>query len=75
MRFSSSAFSFASTAATIVLALCFAASSVAQQDPAGSNCLGAWTALDLAKLDTCRPEPISNQEKQSLLASLPERGK
>jgi len=39
-----------------------------------SNCLGPWPALDFAKLDACRPEPASNQEKQSLLASLPERG-
>src|SRR5215469_10594233 len=74
MRFSCSPLAFASTAATTVLALCFAVPSAAQQDPAGLNCLGAWTALDFAKLDACRPEPVSNQEKQSLLASLPERG-
>ena len=74
MRFSSSPFAFASTAASIVLALCFAVPSAAQQDTAELNCLGPWPALDFAKLDACRPDPVSNQEKQSLLASLPERG-
>lgn len=74
MRFPCSPLGFASTAATIVLAFCLTARSAAQQDAVGSNCLGPWPALDFAKLDACRPEPVSNQEKQSLLASLPERG-
>jgi hypothetical protein len=60
--------------ATIVLAACLAAPLAAQPDAAGLNYLGPWSALDFAKLNACRPEPVSNQEKQSLLASLPERG-
>jgi Zn-dependent protease with chaperone function len=74
MPFSFSSSVFANTTATIVLALCLAARSAAQQDLAGSNCLGPWPALDFAKLGACRPEPVSNQERQSLLSSLPKRG-
>jgi len=74
MRFPCSPLAFANTAATIVLAVCLAAPLAAQPDAAGLDYLGPWSALDFAKLDACRPEPVSNQEKQSLLASLPERG-
>lgn len=74
MRFSSSPFGFASAAVAITLALYLAAPLTAQQDAAESNCVGPWPALDFAKLDACRPEPVSNLEKQSLLASLPARG-
>jgi hypothetical protein len=58
----------------MALALCLAAPSAAQRDAPGTNCLGPWPALDIAKLDACRPEPVSNEEKQSLLVSLPDRG-
>jgi Zn-dependent protease with chaperone function len=74
MRFPCSPLGFASTGTVIALALCLAAPSFAQADAVGTNCLGPWPALDFAKLDACRPEPVSIQEKQSLLASLPERG-
>jgi Zn-dependent protease with chaperone function len=74
MRFSCSPLGFASTGTVTLLALCLAGPSVAQHLAAGTNCLGPSPALDFAKLDACRPEPVSNQEKQSLLASLPERG-
>lgn len=57
-----------------MLALCFGPWPAAQTDPAGLGCLGPWSTLDFTKLDACRPEPVSNLEKQSLLASLPVRG-
>jgi len=57
-----------------MLALCFGPWSAAQTDPAGLGCLGPWSTLDFTKLDACRPKPVTNQEKQLLLASLPGRG-
>jgi Zn-dependent protease with chaperone function len=74
MRFPCSSLGFASTGTVITLALCLAAPSAAQHHAPGADCLGPWPALNFAKLDACRPEPISNQEKQFLLASLPDRG-
>lgn len=74
MPFPSPSFAFASAAKTVMLALCFGPWSAAQSDPAGLSCLGPWSTLDFRKLDACRPEPVTTQEKQSLLASLPERG-
>jgi Zn-dependent protease with chaperone function len=57
-----------------VLVLCLAALSAAQHDAPGTDCLGPLPALNFVKLDACRPGPVSNQEKKSLLASLPEGG-
>src|SRR5215813_5043561 len=74
MRVSSSLLGLASSTTTIVLALCFAAPSGAQQNAAELICLGPRLALDFARLDACRPEPLSHEETQSLLATLPERG-
>jgi len=74
MRFPGSRFGFARTGVVIGLVLRLAALSAAQHLAPGTNCLGPWPALNFDKLDACRPEPISTQEKQSLLASLPDRG-
>jgi len=59
---------------TVMLALCFGPYSGPQADPAGLCCLEARETLDFRRLDACRPEPVTNQEKQSLLASLPKQG-
>jgi hypothetical protein len=68
MRFPSSSFGLTSA---LMLALCFGPWSAAQTDPARLGCLGPWPTLDFTKLDTCRPKPVTDQEKQLLLASLP----
>src|SRR2546421_8210235 len=74
MLFPSSSFGLASTAKTVMLALCFGPWSVPQPDPAGLSCFGPWSTIDFGRLDACRPEPVTTQERQSLLASLPKQG-
>jgi Peptidase family M48 len=74
MRFPCSSLGFGSTGVAIGLVLCLVPLAAAQHLAPGTNCLGPWPALNFDKLDACRPEPISTQEKQSLLASLPDRG-
>lgn len=71
MLFPTPSFAFAST---VMLALCCGPWSAAQTDPAGLACNGRWPTLDFTELDNCRPKPVTDQEKQSLLASLPGRG-
>jgi len=71
MLFPLSSFGLASA---VMLALCFGPWSAAQTDPAELGCLGPWSTLDFTKLDACRPKPVTDQEKQLLLAFLPGRG-
>jgi hypothetical protein len=59
---------------TVTLALCFGLWSGAHASPKELCSLEPRTAVDFSRLDACRPEPVTKQEKQSLLASLPEQG-